>query len=75
MSYATWHNSFTSQYLLNKYIYCRFCIINCENKKKKKLKEYEWHCVQCDNSLKKDCYLKMACVVETSSNVNRMHMF
>jgi hypothetical protein len=25
MSYATGHNSFTSQYLLNIYIYCRFC--------------------------------------------------
>jgi hypothetical protein len=36
MSYATGHNSFTSHYLLNIYIYCifwRFCIINCENKK------------------------------------------
>jgi hypothetical protein len=37
-SYATGHNSFTSQYLLNIYIYCRFCrlyVINCENKQKK----------------------------------------
>jgi hypothetical protein len=25
MSYATGHNSFTSQYLLSIYIYCRFC--------------------------------------------------
>jgi hypothetical protein len=25
MSYATGHNSFTSQYLLDIYIYCRFC--------------------------------------------------
>jgi hypothetical protein len=25
MSYATGHNSFTRQYLLNIYIYCRFC--------------------------------------------------
>jgi hypothetical protein len=25
MSYATGHNSFMSQYLLNIYIYCRFC--------------------------------------------------
>jgi hypothetical protein len=35
-SYTTGHNSFTSQYLLNIYIYCRFCrlcIINCEIKK------------------------------------------
>jgi hypothetical protein len=36
MSYATGYNSFTSQYLLNIYIYCIFCrscIINCEIKK------------------------------------------
>jgi hypothetical protein len=32
MSYATWHNSFISQYLLNIYVYCRLCTINCENK-------------------------------------------
>jgi hypothetical protein len=35
MSYATGHNSITSQYLLSIYIYyrfCRLCIINCENK-------------------------------------------
>jgi hypothetical protein len=35
MSYATGHNTFTSQYLLNIYIYCRFCrlcIINCGKK-------------------------------------------
>jgi hypothetical protein len=25
ISYATGHNSFTSKYLLNMYIYCRFC--------------------------------------------------
>jgi hypothetical protein len=39
MSYVTGHNSFTSQYLLNIYIYCRFCrlyIINYEIKKNKK---------------------------------------
>jgi hypothetical protein len=37
MSYATGHNSLTSQYLLNIYIYCRFCrlcTINCERKEK-----------------------------------------
>jgi hypothetical protein len=36
MSYVIGHNSFTSQYLLNIYIYCRICrlcIINYENKK------------------------------------------
>jgi hypothetical protein len=33
MNYATGHNSFTSQYLFNIYIYCRLCIINCEIKK------------------------------------------
>jgi hypothetical protein len=35
MSYATGHNSFTSQYLLNIYIYsrlCRLCIINVGKK-------------------------------------------
>jgi hypothetical protein len=35
MSYATGHKSFMNQYLLNIYIYCRFCrlcIINCEKK-------------------------------------------
>jgi hypothetical protein len=31
-SYATGHNTFTSQYLLNIYIYCRLCIINCGEK-------------------------------------------
>jgi hypothetical protein len=39
MSYASEHNSFTRQYLLNIYIYCRFCrlyIINCEIKRSKK---------------------------------------
>jgi hypothetical protein len=33
MSYATGHNSFTGQYLLSIYIYCRFCrlcILTCE---------------------------------------------
>jgi hypothetical protein len=37
MSYATGHNSFTSQSLLNINIYCRFCglcIINVEKRKK-----------------------------------------
>jgi hypothetical protein len=35
MSYATGHNSFTSQYLLNIYIYCRFCRLCLINVRKK----------------------------------------
>jgi hypothetical protein len=37
MSYATGHNSFTSQYLLNIYIYCRFCRLCIINMQKKNL--------------------------------------
>jgi hypothetical protein len=35
MSYVTGHNSFTSQYLLNIYIYCRFCRLCIINVRKK----------------------------------------
>jgi hypothetical protein len=46
MSYATGQNSFTRQYLLNTYNYCRFCrlcIINCEKKINHISDAVAWH--------------------------------
>jgi hypothetical protein len=40
MSYATGHNSLTSQYLLNIYIYCTFCRLCVINVWKKELLRY-----------------------------------